>query len=87
MLYLTIKIPRWCKFTKCIRKKFSAQKNLKKKEEIVKRAGAGAIEFWAKRTRACGRKLSVRMCVRARQTTVATHRLVFIQFEMKKNLV
>ena len=53
MLYLTIKIPRWCKFTKCIRKKFSAQKKSLKKEEIVKRAGACAIEFWAKRTCAC----------------------------------
>ena len=54
MLYLTIKIPRWCKFTKCIRKKIQhTKKNLKKKEEIVKRAGACAIEFWAKRTRAC----------------------------------
>ena len=28
---------------------------------------------------ACGRKSSVRMCVRARQNIVATHRLIFLQ--------
>ena len=51
MIYLTIKIPIWCKFTKCIRKKFSTQKKSLKKEEIVK--GAVAIDFWAEHTRAC----------------------------------
>ena len=53
MLYLTIKIPRWCKFIKCIRKKFNTQKKTFKNEEIVKRAVSCAIEFWAKCTRAC----------------------------------
>ena len=43
MLYLTIKIPR----------KKSPQKKSLKREKIAKRASACAIEFWAKRTRAC----------------------------------
>ena len=47
-----------------------------------KRACACAIRILAKRTRACGRKSSVRMCVRARQKIVATHRLSILNLHM-----
>ena len=57
MLYLTIKIPRGCKLTKSIGKKCL------KKEKIAKRAGACAIEFWVKCTRACNvRAAENRVC-------------------------